>query len=118
MSYLMFIVLEAINGLLLYGTYRGVFGLIPGFLFVSVMLALSFHVMARQPRPDATSVRMACFSAALWDAFILSGKLFLEFRSWEITIAAGLFALLAGTIAAFAAWSVLERPLDYDVDEE
>jgi hypothetical protein len=117
MSYLMFMVVEILGLLVMAGTYKGIFSLAVAFLCMIVMLALSFHVFARDPRPDSTSIRMASFAGVLWYASVFSGKLFLEFRSWTVTLCAGLFMLLTITVAGFATWSVLERPLDYDVDE-
>lgn len=117
MTYIMLAIVEGLGLLILYATWRGIFGLGVASLFVLVMLATSFHILARDPRPDATSSRMACFAAGLWYGAILSGKLFLEFRTWPITLGAGLFCLLCAVIAGFATVSVLERPLDYDVEE-
>lgn len=117
MTIILFIVAEAIGFLALYLTWKGVFGLGFAFLVVIVMLALSFHVLARDPKPDGTSVRMACFATMLWYATLLAGKLTLEFRSVMITLTAACAMLLVGTIAAFATWSVIQRPLDYDVEE-
>lgn len=117
MSLILFLVAEAIGFLGLYLTWRGVFDLVFAAMLVVVMLTLSFHVLARQPRPDGTSVRMACFAAMLWYATLLSAKLAMEFRSATVTAVASLAFLLVGAVAAFASWSVLERPLDYDVEE-
>lgn len=117
MSYLMFVVVEILGLLVMAGAYKGIFSLTVAFLCVIVMLALSFHVFARDPRPDSTSIRMASFAGVLWYATVFSGKLLLEFRSWSVTLCAGIFMILALTVAGFATWSVLERPLDYDVEE-
>ena len=113
----MFAITEGLGLLALFGTWKGIFGLPTAGLFVVVMLALSFHVMARDPRPDATSIRMACFAAVLWYGAILSGKLVLEFRDWKTTLAAGAFCAITAIIAAFATLSVLERPTHYDLEE-
>jgi hypothetical protein len=117
MSIILFLVSQGLGFLALYLTWKGLFGLGFAFMVVVTMLALSFHVLARDPRPDGTSVRMACFATMLWYGTFLSGKLLLEFRGVMITVAALIAMLLLGTIAAFATWSVIERPLDYDVDE-
>lgn len=117
MSFIVFLVALGFGFLLLFLTWKGLFGLGFAFLVVLAMLGLSFHVMARDPRPDGTSVRMACFATALWYASFFAGKLFLEFRSVTVTLVSGLAFLLIATVAGFATWSVIERPLDYDVDE-
>ena len=117
MSWFIFIIAEIIGALLLGGFAYGIIGTIPAFLVIIGMLALSFHVMARDPRPDGTSIRMASFATALWYATILGGTLFLEMRAWPITLGAGLFTVFTGVLTAFAAWSIVERPLDYDVEE-
>jgi hypothetical protein len=117
MSWFTFVIAEILGALLVGGFAFGLIGIVPAFLVMIGMLALSFHVMARDPRPDGTSIRMACFATALWYATILGGTLFLEMRAWPITIAALLFTLFTGVLTAFAVWSIIERPLDYDVDE-
>jgi uncharacterized protein involved in response to NO len=117
MSYLIFIMAEIIGLLFMLATWKGIFGLVPSFLAVLVMIALSFHVLAREPKPDGTSIRMASFSAMLWYASILCGKLMLENRGWATNLGAGAMLLITAAIAVFSTWSVLERPLDYDVDE-
>lgn len=117
MSFIVFLVAQALGFLMLFLTWKGVFGLGFAFLVVVAMLGLSFHVLARDPKPDGTSVRMACFATMLWYASFFAGKLFLEFRSLTITTASGIGFLLIATVAAFATWSVIQRPLDYDVEE-
>jgi hypothetical protein len=112
-----FIFAEAVGLFGLYLTWKGVFGLGFAFLLVLVMLALSFHVMARNPRADATSTMMGCFSAMLWYMAFLAGKIFLEFRGWTITLAAFAFMAIVGAVAIASTWSVIERPTDYDVEE-
>ena len=113
----MFAIAELLGFGILYLTWKSIFSLFAAALIVLTMLALSFHVMARDPKPDSTSIRMACFAAILFYGSILSGSLFFEFRSFWITTGSGLFCLITGVIGAFAAVSVLERPLDYDVEE-
>src|SRR3546814_11264789 len=81
MSYVMFLVTQILGGVILYFTYRGVFDLLTAFITVILMVGLQFHVMVR--KPDGTSIRMACFTSALWMAALLSGRLFLEFRGWR-----------------------------------
>lgn len=117
MSYFIFFFTELLGALLLGAFAKGLIGVVPAGLVVVVMLALSFHVLARGDRPDGTSIRMASFAAVLWYASILSGKLMMEHRDGFTTGMAGLFCLFCIVLAAFATWSVLERPLDYDVDE-
>ncbi len=117
MSYFIFAIAEILGVLLLGAFAYGMIGVVPAGLVVIVMLALSFHVLARGDRPDGTSIRMASFAAALWYATILGGKLVFEFRGGLTTVIAVLFTLFTLVLAGFATWSVLERPLDYDVDE-
>lgn len=117
MSYFIFTFAEILGILLLAAFAKGMIGIVPAGLVVVVMLALSFHVLARGDRPDGTSIRMASFAAALWYASILGGKLVLEFRGGLTTVIAVLFTIFVVVLAGFATWSVLERPLDYDVDE-
>ncbi len=117
MTIVLFIVAQALGFFGLYLTWRGVFDLGFAFMLVVTMLGLSFHVMARDPRPDATSVRIACFATMLWYATFLSAKLLFEYRSLAISVMAGLFMVFVGSIAAFATWSVVTRPLQYDVEE-
>ena len=117
MSWFIFFIAEIIGALLLGAFAYGLIGIVPGFLVLVGMLALSFHAMARNPRPDGTSIRMACFATALWYATILGGTLFLEMRAWPITLGAFLFTTFTGVLTAFAVWSIIERPLDYDVEE-
>lgn len=117
MSYFIFLIAEVLGMLLLGAFAKGLIGILPAGLVVVVMLALSFHVLARGDRPDGTSIRMACFAAVLWYASILGGKLVFEFRDGMTTTGAVFFTLFTLVLAGFATWSVLERPLDYDVDE-
>lgn len=117
MSYFIFFIGELLGVLLLGAFAKGLIGIVPAFLVVVTMLALSFHVLARGDRPDGTSIRMASFAAVLWYASILGGKLVFEFRGAMVTTIALLFTLFCVVLAGFATWSVLERPLDYDVDE-
>lgn len=117
MSYLIFFMAEVFGLLFMLATWKGVFGLMPSFLAVVIMMALSFHVLARNPKPDGTSIRMASFSAMLWYCSVLCGKLMLENRGWAISLGAFVMMAITATIAAFASYSVLQRPLDYDVDE-
>ncbi len=117
MSIFIFIVAEIVGFIFMLAAWKGVFGLIPAFFAMVVMIVLSFHVLARDPKPDGTSVRIASVSAVLWYAVILCVKLALENRSWAITVAAVGLALLTSAIAIFATYSVIERPLQYDVEE-
>lgn len=117
MSHLIFAVAELVGLLFMLATWKGVFGIVPTFFAMIVMIALSFHVLARDPKPDGTSIRMASFAAMLWYGAILSTKLALEGRGWTITLCASAMALLTACTAAFASYSVVERPLDYDVEE-
>lgn len=114
MSYVMFLVTEIIGVLILFFTYKGVFDLVMAFLTVILMLGLSFHVLVR--RPDGTSIRMACFTTALWYFAVGSGKLFLEFRGWQITSGAFIFCLLALLAAGFSTYALIQRPTDLDLE--
>lgn len=124
MSYLMFAMVELLGLILMFAAWKNIFqvsslaGIIMAFFFMITMLGLSFHVMARKPRPDSTSIRMACFASVLWYGVILSAKLALEGRAWPITIAALLFTCAVAITASFATWAVLARPLEFDVGEE
>lgn len=111
MPYVMFVFVELAAAAILYGTPRGIFALPIGFLSVILMLGLSFHVMARQPRPDGGSVRFACFGAAFWLAAILSLSLVFEFRSWAITAGATLFCLVTTITAIAASWIAWDNPV-------
>jgi hypothetical protein len=117
MSYFIFAVAEIVGIILLAAFAKGLIGILPAGLVVIVMLSLSFHVLARRDKPDGTSIRMASFAAALWYATILGGKLVFENRGGMTTVVAVLFTLFTLVLAAFATWSVHERPLDYDVEE-
>jgi hypothetical protein len=116
MSFVIFLAAELLGVLLLAGFAKGVVGVVPAALAVLNMLVLSFHVLARRDKPDGTSIRMASFASVLGYAAILGGKLTLEMRSGLITTGAGLFTLFCIVLAGFAAWSVIERPLDIDVE--
>ncbi|AXK44071.1 hypothetical protein [Erythrobacter aureus] len=108
MSYVMFVVAQLIGAAILYFTYRGVFDLFTAFVDVVLMLALSYHVMVR--KPDATGIRMACFTAALWMATLLSGRLFFEFRGIGTSLASLFVFLVVGGAAAVGTWSVVRYP--------
>lgn len=117
MSYVMFVVTQLIGAAILYFTYRGVFDLFTAGMTVILMLALSFHVMVR--KPDTTGIRMACFTAALWMATLLSGRLFFEFRGIGTSIASLIVFLVVGAAAAAGTWSVIRYPtLDGIGDDE
>lgn len=117
MSWFIFIIAEILGALFIGGFAFGLIGIVPAFLVMLGMLALSFHVMARNPKPDGTSIRMACFATALWYGTILGGTLVLEMRAWPITISALFFTIFTAVLTIFAVWSIIKRPLDYDVDE-
>ncbi len=114
MSYVMFVVTQLLGAALLYFTYRGVFDLITASATVVLMLALSFHVMVR--KPDATSIRMACFTAALWMAALLSARLFLEFRGFFVCLSSLIVFLITGGAAFFATLSLIREPTALDLD--
>lgn len=117
MAYMMFLVMEIAGGVILFGTWKGVFSISIAFLAMLVMLTLSFHVLARNPRPDSTSIRMACFAAAFGYGAILAINLVFEFRNWTTTICAGLFGIATLITAIAATWSVLERPAEVDFED-
>ena len=117
MTLIVFAVAEIVGLLSLLGAWKGVFGLPVAFLAMLVMLALSFHVLARDPRPDGTSVRMASFAAMCAYGSILCGKLALEWRGVLITTLAVLLGMLLASVAAATVLAVTERPLRYDVEE-
>ena len=115
MSYVMFIVTQMLGAVVLYLTYRGVFDLGTAFFTVVLMLGLSFHVMVR--KPDGTSIRMACFTTALWMAALFSARLFFEFRGWAVSITALAIFLVTAGAASASTFALLRRPLDMDVEE-
>lgn len=116
MSYVIFLMAELFGALMLFGFAKGIIGIAPAFVAMVIMLALSFHVLARRDKPDGTSIRMASFAAVLGYAAIFGAKLTAEYRGILITISAALFTLFCICLAGFAAWSVVERPLDIDVE--
>lgn len=115
MSYVMFLMAEMLGAAILYFTYRGVFDLLTAFLTVVVMLALSYHVMVR--KPDGTSIRMACFTFALWIAAFFFANLFFDLRNFWITLGAGVLLLLTAGAAAFSTYGLIRRPTDLDLVE-
>lgn len=115
MSYVMFLVTQMLGAVILYLTYRGVFDLLTAFITVVLMLGLSFHVMVR--KPDGTSIRMSCFTTALWMAALFSARLFLEFRGWAISLTALAVFLVTAIAAGASTYALLRRPLDMDVEE-
>lgn len=115
MSYVMFLVTQILGGVILYFTYRGVFDLLTAFITVILMVGLQLHVTVR--KPDGTSIRMACFTSALWMAALLSGRLFLEFRGWSVSLAAFVVFLITAGAAGASTYALLRRPLDMDVEE-
>lgn len=115
MSFVMFIVTEILGALFLFFAYRGIFDLITAFLVVVLMLGLSFHVMVR--KPDNTSIRMACFTTALWMASVVAGRLFFEFRGWAITLAALIVFILAFAAAALSTYALIQRPTELDLKD-
>src|SRR3546814_20725769 len=74
------------------------------------MVGLQFHVMVR--KPDGTSIRMACFTSALWMAALLSGRLFLAFRGWSVSLAAFVVFLITAGADGASTYALLRRPLD------
>jgi hypothetical protein len=112
----MFIITELFGFAILYFTYRGVFTLLTAFLVVILMLGLSFHVLVR--KPDGTSIRMACFTVAVWMAALFAANLFLEFRNWFATLAGGLLFLVCAATAGFSTYTLLRRPPEMDVDDD
>lgn len=115
MSYVMFLVAEILGAIILYLTHRGVFDLVTAFFTVVIMLGLSYHVMVR--KPDGTSIRMACFTAALWLASLFFANLFLEFRSTLITLGAALLFIATTIAAGFSTYALIQRPTDVDLAE-
>src|SRR3546814_4331535 len=105
MSYVMFLVTQILGGVILYFTYRGVFDLLTAFITVILMVGLQFHVMVR--KPDGTSIRMACFTSALWMAALLSGRLLLEFRGWSVSLAAFVVFLITAGAAGETTYALL-----------
>src|SRR3546814_9952550 len=91
------------------------FDLLTAFITVILMVGLQFHVMVR--KPDGTSIRMACFTSALWMAALLSGRLFLEFRGWSVSLAAFVVFLITAGAAGASTYALLRRPLDMYVEE-
>lgn len=114
MHYMMFGLIQAIGFAILYFTYRGVFDLITAGLAVCIMLALSFHVIAR--KADSISTRVACFTAALWFAGFLAGRLFFEFRDWGTTLIAAIFCFICVAPAVVSTIGLATRPADMDID--
>jgi hypothetical protein len=111
----MFLVTQLLGGVILYFTYRGVFDLLTAFITVILMIGLQFHVLVR--KPDGTSIRMACFTTALWMAALFAARLFLEFRGWSVSIAAMFVFIVTAGAAAVSSYALLRRPLDMDVEE-
>lgn len=115
MTYLMFIMTELLGGVFLYFAYVGIFDMATSFAIVILMLALSFHVMVR--KPDATGIRLACFTTVLWMSSVISGRLAFEFRGWAITLGAFLVFIITISAAALATYAIILRPSSLDLGE-
>ena len=112
----MFVFTEILGFTILYFTYRGVFGLLTAFFVVILMLGLSYHVMVR--KPDGVSIRMACFTVAVWIAALFAANLFFEFRNWLSTLAGGILFIVCTVVASFSTYSLLRRPPEMDIGDD
>lgn len=106
MSYVMFVTLQIICGLIVYFTFRGALPLSLAICGVIVALAHSAYQFGK--KPDATGSRMASFTAALWLVSIFAAHLAIELRTFGITIAAAIIGFIFAGLAGSSTW-VLAR---------